>query len=231
MLFPIPSRGVFLIFKPSFFRWAVTRMRGGEAYVLQMCRIFCLDRAIYARKHLFVIIETGRFSENSYMAVDNLKRKNLITDKGRLFYAVWLTVIIFVLIVSGFAAYILCIDNPAITHIADAHIDSFSNGLMTYASISMGLILTEFALLLTFASSPFFKDWQRTGKFKLWQTVNLFAVFTSLAVLVSSFILLGWEHTLPAVLAILAANVVCMAMVFIPLLVVAGSLMRSDDQA
>ena len=131
----------------------------------------------------------------------------------------------------GYNIYILCIDNPAITHIADAHIDSFSNGLMTYASISMGLILTEFALLLTFASSPFFKDWQRTGKFKLWQTVNLFAVFTSLAVLVSSFILLGWEHTLPAVLAILAANVVCMAMVFIPLLVVAGSLMRSDDQA
>lgn len=142
-------------------------MRGGEAYVLHMRRIFCLDRAIYARKHLFAIIETGRFSENSYMANDNLKRKNLITDKGRLFYAVWLTVIIFVLIVSGFAAYILCIDNPAITHIADAHIDSFSNGLMTYASISMGLILTEFALLLTFASSPFFKDWQRTGKFKL----------------------------------------------------------------
>ena len=206
-------------------------MRGGEAYVLHMRRIFCLDRAIYARKHLFAIIETGRFSENSYMANDNLKRKNLITDKGRLFYVVWLTVIIFVLIVSGFAAYILCIDNPAITHIADAHIDSFSNGLMTYASISMGLILTEFALLLTFASSPFFKDWQRTGKFKLWQTVNLFAVFTSLAVLVSSFILLGWERTLPAVLAILAANVVCMAMVFIPLLVVAGSLMRSDDQA
>ena len=71
----------------------------------------------------------------------------------------------------------------------------------------------------------------KTGKFKLWQTVNLFAVLTSLAVLVSSFILLGWERTLPAVLAILAANVVCMAMVFIPLLVVAGSLMRSDDQA
>lgn len=135
----------------------MTRMRGGEAYVLHMRRIFCLDRAIYARKHLFAIIETGRFSENSYMANDNLKRKNLITDKGRLFYAVWLTVIIFVLIVSGFAAYILCIDNPAITHIADAHIDSFSNGLMTYASISMGLILTEFALLLTFASSPFLR--------------------------------------------------------------------------
>ena len=36
-------------------------------------------------------------------------------------------------------------------------------------------------------------------------------------------------HDMP--LAILAANVVCMAMVFIPLLVVAGSLMRSDDQA
>ena len=69
-------------------------MRGGEAYVLHMRRIFCLDRAIYARKHLFVIIEIGRFSENSYMAGDNLKRKNLITDKGRLFYAVWLTVII-----------------------------------------------------------------------------------------------------------------------------------------
>ena len=118
------------------------------------------------------------------MLGNNVKRRILMTDKGKLFYAAGLVCIVLLLMVSGFAAYILCIDNPAITHIADAHIDSFSNGLMTYASISMGLILTEFALLLTFASSPFFKNWQRTGKFKLWQTVNLFAVFTSLAVLV-----------------------------------------------
>lgn len=165
------------------------------------------------------------------MLDDKLKKDSLITDKGKLFYAAWLAAIIVILAISGGSAYVLCMDNPAITHIADAHIDSFSNGLMTYASISMGLILTEFALLLTFASSPFFKNWQRTGKFKLWQTVNLFAVFTSLAVLVSSFVLLGWEHTLPTVLAILAVNVVCMAMVFIPLLVVAGSLMHSDPEA
>lgn len=165
------------------------------------------------------------------MLGNNVKRRILMTDKGKLFYAAGLVCIVLLLMVSGFAAYILCIDNPAITHIADAHIDSFSNGLMTYASISMGLILTEFALLLTFASSPFFKNWQRTGKFKLWQTVNLFAVFTSLAVLVSSFVLLGWEGTLPAVLAILAMNVVSMAMVFIPLLMVAGHLMRCNSEA
>ena len=105
-----------------------------------------------------------------------------------------------------------------------------SNGLMTYASISVGFILTEFALLLTFSSSAFFANWRRSGKFLLWQAVNLLAVFSSLAVLVSSFVLLGWESTLPFVMGILAVNVVCMVLVFTPLLVVAGRILREGEQ-
>ena len=153
-----------------------------------------------------------------------------ITNKGRMFFVAGLGAIVLSLCAVWLAAYTICADSPGIAHIADKHVDSLSNGLMTYASISVGFILTEFALLLTFSSSAFFANWRRSGKFLLWQAVNLLAVFSSLAVLVSSFVLLGWESTLPFVMGILAVNVVCMVLVFTPLLVVAGGILREGEQ-
>ncbi len=152
-----------------------------------------------------------------------------ITDKGRVFYAIGMCVLSAIFVLAGVGAYMLCVDNPNIEHIADKHIDALSNGLMTYASISVGFILTEFALLLSFSSSPFFRSWQKSGKFKLWQSVNVFAIFSSIAVLVSSFILLGWDGALPVVVGILAVNALSLAFVFVPLLVVAGNVLRGDD--
>lgn len=154
-----------------------------------------------------------------------------ITSKGKLLYSISTLSLFAILFIIGCMAYIVCQDNPSIKHIADMHIDALANGLMTYASISVGFILTEFALLLTFASNPFFKKWQKSGKFQLWQTLNLCALLSSVGVLVSSLVLLGWEETLPIAFGILAVNVFSMTIVFVPLLIATANILRDRDEA
>ncbi len=154
-----------------------------------------------------------------------------ITQKGKVLYGFSAMLLFAVLFIVGGVAYLLCADNPAIRHIADAHVDALANGLMTYASISVGFILSEFALLLTFASNPFFKKWQKSGKFQLWQTLNLTALLSSVGVLVSSLVLLGWEDTLPVIFGILAVNVLSMTLVFVPLLIATSNILRDRDEA
>ncbi len=158
-----------------------------------------------------------------------MKLSAKISEEGTLLYRVSILIIFGILMVAGFSAFLLCVDNPRIIHIADNHIDALANGLMTYASISVGFLLTELALLLTFSSSPFFVSWQRSGKYKVWISLNSIALFSSIGVLVSSFILLGWESTLPFVMGLLAVNALSMLFVFIPLFIVAGKIMGNKD--
>ncbi len=154
-----------------------------------------------------------------------------ISARGDILYKVSLLIIFGVLLGAGLTAYLFCMDNPAIGRIADRHIDALANGLMTYASISVGFLLTELALLLTFSSNPFFISWQRSGKFKVWMSLNIIALLSSIGVLVSSFILLGWDGTLPFVMGILAVNALSMLFVFIPLFIVAGEIVGNKSSA
>ena len=152
---------------------------------------------------------------------------NKISDKGKILYALSVFTLFAVLLAVGIAAFLLCDETPAIQHIADQHIDSLANGLMTYASISVGFILTEFALLMTFADNPFFKKWHRSGKFQIWQTLNLIALLSSISVLVSSIVMLGWERLLSIVVGILAINVLSMLSVFVPLIIATANIIKN----
>lgn len=154
-----------------------------------------------------------------------------ITNSGKLLYFLSTFFIFALLFTVGFGAFEICDQTKTIQHIADEHIDSLANGLMTYASISVGFILTEFALLLTFADNPFFKKWHKSGKFQLWQTLNLVALISSICVLISSIIMLGWEKLLSVVVAILAINVISMIFVFVPLIIATSNIIKNKEDA
>lgn len=156
-----------------------------------------------------------------------MSENNKISDKGKILYALSVFTLFAVLLSAGIVAFLLCDETPAIQHIADQHIDSLANGLMTYASISVGFILTEFALLMTFADNPFFKKWHRSGKFQIWQTLNLIALLSSISVLVSSIVMLGWEKLLSVVVGILAINVLSMLSVFVPLIIATANIIKN----
>lgn len=156
-----------------------------------------------------------------------MSENNNISKSGKLLYAFSIFAIFAVLMAAGIIAFAICDKTPTIQHIADEHIDSLANGLMTYASISVGFILTEFALLMTFADNPFFKTWHKSGKFQIWQTLNLIALLSSVSVLVSSIVMLGWERLLSVVVGILAVNVISMLFVFIPLIVATTNIIKN----
>lgn len=153
-----------------------------------------------------------------------------ISDKGKILYFFSSLSLFVFLFAVGVVAFALCDETPAIKHIADRHMDSLANGLMTYASISVGFIPTEFALLMTFAENPCFKKWHKSGKFQVWQTLNLVALLSSICVLVSSIVMLGWETLLSIVVGIVAVNVISMILVFVPLIVATVSIIKSRGE-
>lgn len=95
--------------------------------------------------------------------------------------------------------------------------DSISSNLATYASITLGFLLTGFTVLMIYSEKASFQGWKESGHFTTWRVIYVASLLVSMIVLVFAFLILKYPELIKVSFGFLAMSLSLTIFSFIPI--------------